>query len=107
MTMTQALRIAATILGLAAGTQIEAGLAQTAFTREPERDRSGNDIVVEALDVTADAGLCEALCRARVDCVAYTFVKRSDTVPKPLCRLKDERPYPHESSCCISGERRE
>lgn len=73
------------------------------FTMEIGRDRSGNDIRVEVLDTAAAPEACRDLCAATSGCVAFTFVKQSTTVPKPLCRLKDARPYPHESSCCVSG----
>lgn len=73
------------------------------FTHEVDRDRSGNDIRVEVLDTATAPETCRDLCAATSGCVAFTFVKQSTTVPKPLCRLKDARPYPHESSCCVSG----
>ncbi|MEZ5855723.1 MAG: PAN domain-containing protein [Hyphomicrobiaceae bacterium] len=77
--------------------------ARKAFTREPNTDRSGNDFRVAKLLAGDTAAICERMCRLTPNCVAYTFVKRSETVPLPLCRLKDQAPFGHESSCCTSG----
>ncbi len=77
--------------------------ARKAFTREPNTDRSGNDFRVAKLLVDDTAAICERMCRLTPNCIAYTFVKRSQTVPLPLCRLKDQAPFGHESSCCTSG----
>lgn len=73
------------------------------FTREPNIDRSGNDIRVEPLPIGSEPAACEAMCAATSGCVAFTFVKRSTTVPQPLCRVKNDAPYGHESHCCVSG----
>lgn len=73
------------------------------FTRELNIDRSGNDIRVESLPVGADAAACEALCTKTAACVAFTYVKQSTTVPQPVCRIKDQAPFGHESNCCVSG----
>ncbi|MGE0698684.1 MAG: PAN domain-containing protein [Hyphomicrobiaceae bacterium] len=76
---------------------------RAAFTREPNMDRSGNDMrKVELLEADTVAQ-CEKLCRLAAGCLAFTFVKRSDTVPRPVCRLKDTVPTAYESSCCTSG----
>lgn len=90
---------AATLLALLSlGTR-----ADGRFTREPNIDRSGNDISVTPLPLGADPAACEAKCAATQGCVAFTFVKKSTTVPAPLCRIKNAAPYGHESHCCISG----
>lgn len=73
------------------------------FTREPNTDRSGNDIRSLELAAEATVEACEQHCRDTPGCVAFTLVKRSTTVPQPICRLKDATPYGHESSCCTSG----
>ncbi|MDX2156317.1 MAG: PAN domain-containing protein [Hyphomicrobiaceae bacterium] len=73
------------------------------FTREPNTDRSGNDIRVVELLATDGVAQCEKLCRLASACVSFTFVKQSTTVPRPVCRLKDAAPFGHESSCCTSG----
>lgn len=78
-------------------------MATDAFTREPDTDRSGNDIAVVELATGATADDCAARCGTTNGCVAFTYVKQSTTVPAPVCRLKNEKPYGHESSCCISG----
>jgi hypothetical protein len=90
---------------LALGTAAAVAVADVRFSREPNADRSGNDIRVEALPGAAGAERCEAMCAATAACVAYTYVKRSATVPAPLCRIKDQAPFAHESECCISGRR--
>lgn len=86
-------------LALLAGT---AGATAT-FTREPGVDRSGNDMAVFELEPSASADDCAARCAGLKGCVAFTYVKKSTTVPKPVCRLKNQKPFGHESSCCISG----
>lgn len=92
----------ALIVGVTASAQ-----AQTSgsFTREPNMDRSGNDIRKIELEASQEVGACEDLCRALSDCKAFTYVKKSTTVPRPICRLKDTTPTAHESSCCTSGVR--
>lgn len=87
------------VLGLAS----RPSQATPQFTVEANRDRSGNDVKVEELPVGASFEVCRDKCAGMPGCVAYTFVKQSTTVPKPVCRLKDAAPFPHESSCCISG----
>jgi hypothetical protein len=82
---------------------VESVAARKVFTREPNTDRSGSDVKVVTLLETDGVGHCEKLCRLSSACVAYTYVKKSETVPKPVCRLKDAAPYGHESSCCTSG----
>lgn len=73
------------------------------FVREPNLDRSGNDIRSEKLAPTAGVEDCEQRCADTKGCVAYTFVKRSTTVPAPICWLKDTVPAGYDSSCCTSG----
>jgi PAN domain len=73
------------------------------FLREPNIDRSGNDIRSDKLPVDASVEDCERVCVATNGCVAYTFVKLSTTVPQPICWLKNAVPYGHASSCCTSG----
>jgi hypothetical protein len=75
------------------------------FTREPNLDRSGNDLRRDVLDAGANVEECEARCLAATGCVAFTFVKKSTTVPQPICWLKQTVPVGYESSCCISGVR--
>jgi PAN domain-containing protein len=76
---------------------------QGRFDREPNLDRSGNDIRSERLAPGATVGDCELRCTATEGCVAYTFVKQSTTVPQPICWLKDTVPHGYASSCCTSG----
>ncbi|MET0634153.1 MAG: PAN domain-containing protein [Xanthobacteraceae bacterium] len=76
---------------------------QSRFDREPNIDRSGNDIRSEKLAAGANVGDCEQRCAATEGCVAYTFVKQSSTVPLPICWLKDTVPHGYASSCCTSG----
>lgn len=90
------------LVGIQAGGLVSTATARD-FVQEPNIDRSGNDFRVEVLASNANADDCDRLCRADKVCVAYTFVKRSSTVPQPLCRLKDAAPHGHESSCCTSG----
>lgn len=73
------------------------------FTRERNIDRSGNDIKVETLAADATADDCADRCARMPNCLSFTFVKRSTTVPQPVCRLKDQVPFGHQSSCCTSG----
>ena len=73
------------------------------FVREPNLDRSGNDIRSEKLEPTAEVEDCERRCEATRGCIAYTFVKKSTTVPQPICWLKDTVPHGYTSSCCTSG----
>lgn len=94
-----ALPAAMLVMALLAGT---AGATAT-FTREPGVDRSGNDMAVFELDASASADDCAARCAGLKGCVAFTYVKKSTTVAKPVCRLKDQKPYGYESGCCISG----
>jgi hypothetical protein len=75
------------------------------FTREPNLDRSGNDLRRDVLDAEASVDDCETRCVATAGCVAFTFVKKSTTVPQPICWLKQTVPVGYESSCCISGVR--
>ena len=91
-----AMLMAAALLAGAAG-------ATGTFTREPGVDRSGNDMAVSELELSATADDCAARCAALKGCVAFTYVKKSTTVPKPVCRLKNAKPFGHESGCCISG----
>lgn len=101
--------ILATAAGPMAATVAHAGgtVAPAPFTREANTDRSGNDIRVETLAEAAGPEACEALCAATPACLAFTYVKKSTTVPKPVCRLKDAIPFGHESSCCTSGLKRQ
>lgn len=98
-------------LGLACAFALIAGVAAAnaqstgSFTREPNMDRSGNDIRKIELEASQDVAACEELCRGTPGCVAFTYVKRNTTVPVPICRLKDTAPTAHESSCCTSGVR--
>lgn len=94
--------VAAVVVVLLAG----GARAESQFTRETDIDRSGNDMAVVELSTGTTADDCAARCSATKGCVAFTYVKQSTTVPKPVCRLKDEAPYGHESSCCISGTRK-
>lgn len=80
-----------------------AAWAASSYSLEPSIDRSGNDIAVIELAVSDTADTCGKRCAATRGCLAFTYVKQSASVPKPICRLKDEKPYGHESSCCISG----
>lgn len=73
------------------------------FTREPGKDRSGNDIKKAEMLATDGVDQCERMCRLMSACVAFTFVKRSTTVPKPICWLKDKVPVAYDSDCCTSG----
>jgi hypothetical protein len=75
------------------------------FTREPNLDRSGNDLRRDVLDAGASVDDCEARCVAAAGCVAFTFIKKSTTVPQPICWLKQTVPVGYESSCSISGVR--
>lgn len=101
-------RLAALALVAAvAGTYPLFATAEIGFQREPNSDRSGNDILVRPLPPGSDVAVCEALCAATKGCVAYTYVKQSTTVPRPVCRIKDQAPFGHESSCCISGTRKQ
>jgi PAN domain len=73
------------------------------FTREPNLDRSGDDLRRDVLNADAAVEACEARCLAATGCVAFTFVKKSTTVPQPICWLKKTVPVGYESECCISG----
>ena len=73
------------------------------FTREPDLDRSGNDLRRDVLDAGSNVDVCEARCLATNGCVAFTYVKQSTTVPQPICWLKNTVPTGYKSSCCISG----
>lgn len=73
------------------------------FTREPDLDRSGNDLRRDVLDASATVDECERRCLATNGCVAFTYVKKSTTVPEPICWLKNTVPTGYTSSCCISG----
>lgn len=84
------------------------GVAQTpaapgTFTREPNLDRSGNDLRKDILAPDAGVDVCEARCREATGCVAFTYVKLSTTVPAPICWLKATIPVGYKSECCISG----
>lgn len=79
------------------------GNALRTFSREPNTDRSGNDLKKVELADGDEVAQCEALCQSTPACVAFTFVKRSTTVPKPICWLKDVVPVAYESGCCTSG----
>ncbi|HRD75915.1 MAG TPA: PAN domain-containing protein [Hyphomicrobiaceae bacterium] len=87
------------------GLGCDGALAESArsFTREVNIDRSGNDIERVEMDPSAGIDACEQLCRSNAACVAFTYVKQSTTVPRPICRLKDQKPFGHQSSCCVSG----
>ena len=76
------------------------------FTREDNLDRSGNDLKKVLLAPEANVEACEKLCADLEGCRAFTFVKRSTTVPKPICWLKDTVPTGYASECCTSGVRR-
>ncbi len=103
MTRTISLVMSALTAGVILGIVSYGATADGRFTREPNIDRSGNDIRVEPLPLGSEAAACEAMCAATKGCVAFTFVKQSTTVPAPLCRVKNEAPYGHESHCCVSG----
>lgn len=97
-------RVGWVVLGLLVAPAI--GLAQTAASRfaiEPNLDRSGNDIKSVKLAPEALVDACERLCEATKGCISFTFVKRSSTVPEPICWLKDATPVGYPSSCCTSG----
>lgn len=78
-------------------------VAAERFVREPNLDRSGNDIRSIRLRASEGVADCEQRCLQTPGCVAYTFVKRSTTVPLPICWIKDTVPHGYESSCCSSG----
>lgn len=78
-------------------------LATVTFIREPNLDRSGDDLRRDVLPADATVEACENSCAATAGCVAYTFVLKSDTVPKPICWLKKVVPVGYPSACCISG----
>ena len=91
---------AAPVVLMVSGSQ---AVSKASFAREGSTDRSGNDMKVVTLAADQDAAACEALCAATQGCVAYTYVKQSKTVPQPVCRIKDAKPFGHQSSCCTSG----
>lgn len=90
---------------LALGSSAGGAIAQDAgrFTREPNLDRSGDDLRRDVLDATAPVEACEARCLNAAGCVAFTYVKKSTTVPQPICWLKKVVPVGYASECCISG----
>jgi hypothetical protein len=96
------LGLALPVLAASAQTSVSAQMSAR-FTREVDIDRSGNDIRKDLLEETATVDDCERRCAATQGCVAFTFVKRAVTVPRPICWLKSVAPYGHKSSCCISG----
>lgn len=81
-------------------------VASGTFTRETNLDRSGDDLRRDVLPVDATVEACERRCAETADCVAFTFVLRSKTVPAPICWLKKVVPVGYPSSCCISGVRK-
>ncbi|MFM9943325.1 MAG: PAN domain-containing protein [Hyphomicrobiaceae bacterium] len=80
-----------------------AATAASRFTREPNLDRSGNDLRKDILPPDAGIEVCEQRCLEATGCVAFTYVKRSTTVPQPICWLKATVPVGYSSECCISG----
>lgn len=92
----------AVICGLASVASLH-GQSAVRFRLEPNLDRSGNDIRKDVLPADAGIEVCEQHCRDTRGCVAFTFVKRSTTVPAPICWLKDTVPTGYPSSCCTSG----
>ena len=90
--------------GATAGAVPAAALGSV-FVRETNLDRSGSDIRSDKLAANAGIEACELRCVATSGCVAYTFVKRSTTVPEPICWLKSVVPVGYPSECCISGVR--
>lgn len=87
------------------GGRAEKAAADAVFTREVNIDRSGDDLRKDVLPEGASVEECERICAGLAGCVAYTFVKRSSTVPQPICWLKASLPHGHASNCCISGVR--
>ncbi len=73
------------------------------FTREPNLDRSGNDLRKDILAPDAGIEVCEQRCLEATGCAAFTYVKRSTTVPAPICWLKATVPVGYPSECCTSG----
>ena len=73
------------------------------FRLEPNLDRSGNDLRRDVLAADADVEVCAARCLGLAGCKSFTFVKKSTTVPAPICWLKDTTPVGYASSCCTSG----
>ncbi len=93
------------LMGQAASPPVAGPVAQ--FTREPNLDRSGDDLRRDVLSASATVDDCANRCASVSGCVAFTFVKKSTTVPEPICWLKKTVPVGYESSCCISGVRRD
>jgi hypothetical protein len=73
------------------------------FTREPNLDRSGGDIRKDILHAEASVEDCEARCLATKGCLAFTFVRKSTTVPEPICWIKHTASVGYPSNCCTSG----
>lgn len=97
-------RIAVAACCLASGLLAGMPLAsESRFTREPNLDRSGGDIRKEILATEATVEDCEARCLATKGCLAFTFVKRSMTVPEPICWIKHTASVGYPSHCCTSG----
>lgn len=100
MTPIRTTALAAAMMAVAA---TALGASADRFAREPNLDRSGNDIASIKLNEGDGVADCEQRCLTTPGCVAYTFVKRSTTVPLPICWVKDTVPHGYESSCCSSG----
>jgi PAN domain len=95
--------LAALAVTVLAGQAPSPAVPKPQFTRELDLDRSGNDLRRDVLDVDATVEACEQRCLAAQGCLAFTFVKKSTTVPAPICWLKGTVPVGYTSSCCISG----
>lgn len=97
--------IKAAMAGLCLAATLSPALAESKgrYRLEPNLDRSGNDIRKDILVPDAGVEACANRCRDTKGCVAFTYVKRSTTVPQPICWLKDAVPVGYPSSCCTSG----
>ena len=78
--------------------------APDAFTTERDTNRPGADIERIVME-PGERGQCEEECRNNPICVAYTWVRKDVTGPKPVCWLKSEAPAAKANDCCVSGTR--
>ena len=50
-----------------------------------------------------DPAVCQAACRADINCAAWTYTKAGIVGPNAACRLKHGVPAKVASPCCVSG----
>jgi len=50
---------------------------------------------------------CQAACKSKRRCRAWTYVRPGIRGPAPVCYLKDGIPAPTRNTCCISGKVRD